>query len=192
MRNLSKVGVVVTAAALLLTVGVSPATADVVDSTISGGTLTATTAGATLSGVTLDGSNIQAATGSSTEWTIKDARGTGAAWTVSVSATVPTSAAGSVETTARTIPVGNLTITPGTITAGAGADSVAGITAPALTMLTTSQALVTASATHKGTYTLTPSFSLALPANVYRSNYVGVVGSTALNPYTTTVTYTTA
>jgi hypothetical protein len=51
---------------------------------------------------------------------------------------------------------------------------------------------VTASATHKGTYTLTPSFSLALPANVYRSNYVGVVGSTALNPYATTVTYTIA
>lgn len=192
MRKISKVAGVAAAAALLLTVGFSPAMADVVDSTISGGALTSTTAGATLSGVTLDGTNTQAATGSSTQWSITDARGTGAAWTLSVSATVPTSAAGSVETTARTIPVGNLTITPGTITAGAGADSATGITAPALTMLTTSQGLVAAAITHKGTYTLTPSFSLAIPANVFRSNYAGAVGSTALNPYATTVTYTIA
>lgn len=141
--------------------------------------------------MTLDGSNTQAATGSSTQWSITDARGTGAAWTLSVSATVPTSAAGSTELTARTLPVGNLTITPGAITAGAGSDAATGITAPALTMLTTSQALVAAEATHKGTYTLTPSFSLAIPANAFRSNYA-VGSSGALNPYTTTVTYTIA
>lgn len=192
MRNISKVVGVVAAAAIVLSAAVSPAVADVVDSTISGGALTATTAGATLTGVTLNGTNTQTATGTSAQWSITDARGTGAAWTLSVSATVPTSAAGTVETTARTIPVGNLTITPGTITAGAGSDAAAGITAPALTLATTSQALVSASITHKGTYTLTPSFSLAIPANAYRSNYAGAVGSTALNPYASTVTYTIA
>jgi hypothetical protein len=192
MRKISKVVGVFAAAAIVLTAVVSPAMADVVDSTISGGDLTATTAGATLTGVTLNGSNTQTATGTSAEWSITDARGTGAAWTLSVDATVPTSAAGTVETDARTIPVGNLTITPGTITAGTGADAAAGITAPALTLLTTSQALVSAAATHKGTYTLTPSFSLAIPANVFRSNYAGAVGSTALNPYSSTITYTIA
>ncbi|WP_241986552.1 WxL domain-containing protein [Cryobacterium fucosi] len=141
--------------------------------------------------MTLDGTNTQAATGSSTQWSIKDARGTGAAWTLSVSATVPTSAAGTTELVARTLPGGNLTITPGTITAGAGADAATGITAPALTILETSQALVAATATHKGTYTLTPSFSLAIPANTFRSNYA-VGSSGALNPYTTTLTYTIA
>lgn len=191
MRKISKVAGVVAATALLLTAGLSSAMADVVDSTISGGALTTTTAGATLSGVTLDGSNTQSATGSSTQWTITDARGTGAAWALSASATVPTSAAGSTELVARTIPVGNLTITPGVITAGAGTDPATGITAPALTMLTTDQALVTATATHMGTYTLTPSFSLAIPANAFRSNYA--TGSTGtLNPYTTTITYTIA
>ena len=165
--------------------------ADVVDSTVSGGTLTSTTGRHAERPDAFDGSNTQAATGSSTQWSITDARGTGAAWTLSVSATVPTSAAGTTELVARTLPVGNLTITPGATTAGAGADAATGITAPALTMLTTSQALVAATATHKGTYTLTPSFSLAIPANAFRSNYA-VGSSGALNPYTTTVTYTIA
>jgi hypothetical protein len=56
-------------------------------------------------------------------------------------------------------------------------------------MLETPQALVSAGATHKGTYSLTPSFSLAIPANAFRSNLSGAVGS-ALNPYVTTVTFT--
>ncbi|TFB56295.1 hypothetical protein E3O23_00700 [Cryobacterium tagatosivorans] len=165
-----------------------PAMADVVDSTVSGGALTSTTGRHAERRDAFDGSNTQAATGSSTQWSITDARGTGAAWTVSVSATVPTSAAGTTELVARTLPVGNLTITPGAITAGAGSDAAAGIIAPALT---TSHALVAAEATHKGTYTLTSSFSLAIPANAFRSNYA-VGSSGALNPYTTTVTYTIA
>jgi hypothetical protein len=197
VRKIFKATGVVAASALLLTAGLSPALAadPEVGSTISGGSLTSVQAGATLSGVTLDGSNTQVATGvSPTAWTITDARGTGAVWALSVSATVPTSAAGTgPDTVARTIPVANLTITPGTVTAGAGADPVgtggAGITAPALAMLETPQALVSAGATHKGTYSLTPSFSLAIPANAFRSNLSGAVGS-ALNPYVTTVTFT--
>lgn len=189
MRTISQAGIAAAAVALLLTVGVSPATADVVDSTISGGALRSTTAGATLTGLTLNGTNTQVVSGSSTQWSLNDSRGTGAAWTLSVSATVPTSAAGSTETVARTIPVGNLTITPGAIEASTGSDPAAGITAPALSMLTTSQALVAATATHKGIYTLTPSFSLAIPANAFRSNYA-VGSSGAQNPYATTITYT--
>lgn len=175
----------------VLAVGASPAMADTTTSTVSGGSLSVTTSAPTLSGVTLDGSNTQTATGTApSAWTVTDSRGTGAPWTVSVSATDFTSAAGTVETTARTITAGHLTITPGTVTAGSGADPATNITAPALAVSTSSQALVSAAGPDKGTYTLTPTFSLAIPANAYRSNYSGAVGSTSLNPYTSTLTYT--
>lgn len=190
MRRITKVPAILVTSAVALTIGLAPASADVVDSTISGGTLTATTYGATLTGVTLDGSNTQTSTGNaSSEWTVTDARGTGSAWALSVSASTPTSAAGTDDSTPRTIPVSGLTITPGTITAGAGSDSAATIAAPALTLSTSSQALVSTSGQNMGTYTLTPAFSLAIPANAYRSNYA-VGASGAQNPYTSTITYT--
>jgi hypothetical protein len=177
----------------VLAVAATPAMADTntVDSTVSGGTLTETTSGATLSGVTLDGTSTQTATGvASSEWSITDARGTGDPWTVSVAATDFTSAAGTVETTARTLSAGQLTITPGTITAGSGSDPTTNITAGPISASTSAQALISATGPEKGTYTLTPSFSLAVPANAYRSNYSGAVGSSTLNPYTSTLTYT--
>ena len=190
MRKLIKAAGVLAAAGILLTTTLPAATADEVNSTISGGSLTSTTSGANLSGVTLYGTN-KAATGtSSSPWSISDSRGTGQAWTLSVTATVPTSAAGTVETTARTIPVSNLTVTPGTLTAGSGADPAAGISAPALAMSGLAQALVTSAGGNRGTYALTPTYSLAVPANTYRSNYFGAVGSTALLPYISTLTYT--
>jgi len=190
MRKIIKAAGILAAAGILLTTALPAAMADTVSSTISGGALAATTSGASLSGVLLDGTD-QSATGtSSSPWSISDTRGTGAAWTLSVTATVPTSAAGTVETTARTIPVGNLTITPGTVTAGTGADSAAGISAPVLAMSGSAQALVSSAGTNKGTYALTPSYSLAVPASTYRSNYFGAVGSTALLPYVSTLTYT--
>lgn len=177
---------------VVLAVAATPAMADTnsIDTTVSGGTLTETTSGATLSGVTLDGSSTQVATGTASQWSITDARGTGTAWTLSVAATDFISAAGTVETTPRTLAADQLTITPGTVTASTGADSAANITASPMTASTAAQALISAAGPNKGTYTLTPSFSLAVPANAYRSNYSGAVGSSALNPYTSTLTYT--
>ena len=156
----------------------------------SGGSLTATTVGATLSGVRLNGTGTQYATGTSTRWTITDARGTGAAWTLSVSATVPTSAAGTVEQSARTLPVGNLTITPGPITADTGADPANSITAPALTLSGSTQTLISTKGPNRGIYTLTPKFSLAVPANAYRSNWSDAIDNSNLNPYISTLTVT--
>jgi hypothetical protein len=190
MRRMRAVGVLA-GVTMILAGGLASATADTVTSTVSGAALASITSGATLSAVTLNGST-QTATGTATQWSIIDARGTGAAWTLSVTATVPTSAAGTIETTARTIPVTDLTITPGPIAAGIGADPAGNITAPALPMSTVAQALISAGGPDKGAYTLTPSFSLAIPANAYRSNYSAAVGSTALNPYTSTLTYTIA
>lgn len=190
MRKIRKAAGILAAAGILLTAALPAATADTVNSTISGGALASTTSGANLTGVLLDGTD-QTATGtSSAPWSISDTRGTGEAWSLSVSATVPTSAAGTVETTARTIPVGKLTITPGTVTAGTGTDSAATISAPALAMSGSAQALVSSLGTNKGTYALTPTYSLAVPANAFRSNYFGAVGSTALLPYVSTLTYT--
>ena len=184
-------------AALVAVVGglalaaVPAAHADTVESTVSGGSLAVTTAGATLSGVTLNGTNQTASGTASSAWSIKDARGTGAAWTVAVSATAPTSAAGTVETTARTLPVANVKVTTGTVTAGTGSDPTTNITgSTALAMSTTSQTLVASTGNSKGTYSLTPTFDLVVPANAYRSNYSGTVGSTTLNPYVSTLTYT--
>lgn len=191
MQKITKATGVLVAVGILLAAAVSPAMAGDVGSTVTGGTLTASTAGATLSGVTLNGSNTQTATGSSTEWTITDARGTGADWALSASATVFTSAAGSTELTARTIAVTNLTITPGTITAGTGADTAPTAGAVAIATAGTAQALISATGPTKGTYTLTPTFSLAIPANAFRSNYT-TGSSGALNPYTSTITYTIA
>jgi hypothetical protein len=170
----------------------APAYADTAVSTVSGGSLSVTTAGATLTGVTLNGTN-QTATGTaSAAWSIVDARGTGAAWTVAVTATVPTSAAGSTELTPRTLPVGGLSMTTGTVTAGTGSDPITNITgSSALAMSGSSQTLVASSGTNKGTYAVTPTFSLDVPANAFRSNYA-VGSSGALNPYSSTVTYTIA
>lgn len=197
MRTISQAGVVLTAAALLLTVGVSPAMAAPQDtttgSTVTGGSLTSIVDGATLSGVLLDGKTTQTATGpSTTEWSITDARGTGADWALSVTATAPTSLAGTgPDTVDRVLPVGSLTITPGTVSASTGADVVSAISAPVLTMDGLAQTLVSATGPQKGTYTLTPNFSLVFPANAYRSNYAAAVDG-ALNPYTSTLTYTIA
>lgn len=189
MRRTTKALAVLAVSGMALGAGAAAASADTVNSTVSGGSLTVSTAAPTLSAVTLNGTNTETSTGTSGTWTITDARGTGANWTVSASATAFTSAAGLVENTARTIPATALTVTPGTVTAGAGSDA-ATISAPALAMSTTSQALISATGPAKGTYTLAPSFSLAIPANAYRSNYSGTVGSSALNPYTSTLTYT--
>ena len=191
MRKITPLAGALVAAGLLVGFGSLPAQADTVDSTISGGALTSSTSAATLSAVTLDGTNTQTSTGvAPSAWSVTDARGTGSAWTLSASATDLISAAGTVEATARTIPATALTVTPGAVTAGSGSDSVANITAPALTLSNSSQALLAAVGPDKGTYSFTPSFSLAVPANAYRSNYSGAVGSSPLNPYTSTLTYT--
>lgn len=181
--------------ALTFAVAAPSAMADTVESTVSGSNLTATTFGATLAGVTLNGTTqTTAAAASTSAWSIKDARGTGAAWAVSVTATTPTSAAGTVETTARTIAVGNLKMSTGTVTAGAGSDPV-GTTITGstdLALATTAQTLISSSGTNKGTYALTPTYTLTVPANAFRSNWPGAVGTGVLNPYISTVTYTIA
>lgn len=159
--------------------------------TIGSGLLTGTVSDVTLSSVTLDGANQTRTATPSIVWNVVDARGTGAAWTVTASAAADlTSAAGSVETTARTFARSNLSIEPGTLTAGLGSDPTTNISASTVSFSGSSQNMIVCSGTCKGTYTYSPTFTLNIPANAYRSNYSGAVGSSSLNAYTVTLTFT--
>ncbi|WP_161498986.1 ice-binding family protein [Cryobacterium aureum] len=169
---------------------VSMSTASSTSPVPAAGDLTATTAGATLSAVTLLGTQPQFATGVSSQWSIVDARGTGAAWTLSVSATAPTSAAGTVETNERVLPVENLAIAPGAITTGPNTDAATGISAPTLALSAAPQTLIATSGPNRGTYLLTPTYSLMIPANAYRSNYAGAIDASTMNPNVTVLTFT--
>ena len=193
MHTFTRITGVLASIGILLSVALSPAMAEDtfdVESTVTGGKLTATASAPSMSGVTLDGISTQESTGTSDEWTITDARGSGAVWSLSVTATDFISAAGQdVDKTIRSIDVENLTITPGDVTAGEGADTDA-LTTNVVEITEAAQSLVSASSTgNKGTYTLAPTFSLAIPANAYRSNFVGAVDSQQ-NPYVSTFTFT--
>ena len=192
--SITTAGLIVTTG-LLLGAALAPAHAadstDSINATVSSGNLTADpTAPDAMTGVVLDGVTAQSSTGTAPLWTITNARGTNAAWSLSASATDFVSAAGTVDTTARTLPASNLVITPGTITAGAGSDAAP--TAAPVTISNVAQSLVFTTTLGKGTFTLAPTFNLSVPANTYRSNYSAAVGSTAINPYVSTITFTIA
>ncbi|TFD55955.1 ice-binding family protein [Cryobacterium sp. Hh38] len=154
------------------------------------GTLTASTGGAALSAVVLNGTSTQYATGSGPQWLIVDDRGTGAPWTLTVTATAATSAPGSTELIARTLPIDSLVIDPGPITAGPNGSNPARIVGRPLTMSGTPQVLLSTVGSNPGTYLLTPSFSLAVPPNAFRSNFSGEINASPVNPYVTTLTFT--
>jgi len=166
---------------------------DTVSAAVFGGSLTAVVSAPTqMSPVVLDGRTAQSSVGLPTEWVITNARGSSAAWSLSVSATDFTSAAGTLDVLERTVAVENLTITPGLVRANtlAGAD-----TAPTTEPVTVSdqpQALVWTSTPGKGTFTLTPKFSLSIPPNAYRSNFSGAIDDSAVNPFVSVLTFTIA
>ncbi|MBC7725814.1 MAG: DUF3494 domain-containing protein [Burkholderiaceae bacterium] len=154
------------------------------------GTLTATANGATLGSVVLDGVTTQFATGQSTGWSVSDERGSGARWTLTLSATVPTSAAGTADTIPRQLPVGSLAISTGPITAMSGTDSAVGLTPSTLQLTDEPQTLLSSPGAHRGTYTFDPAFTLTVPPGAYRSNFVGSIDGSPLNPYVAVITVT--
>lgn len=152
--------------------------------------LTATITSAALSAVTINGTTTQIASDRTIEWIVTDNRETLAAWTLSVSATALTSAAGSVENTVRTLPVGKLSIDPGPVTARDRPGSVEGITEKQVIFSGATQPIVWSAGRNPGSYTFNPTFHLSIPPNVFRSNYSGAVGSSPINSYISTITYT--
>lgn len=166
---------------------------DTISSAILGGALSAVVSAPTqMTPVILDGHGGHTSVGSPTEWTITNARGSSAAWSLSVSATDFVSTAGTLDTQERTVAVENLTITPGIVTArtSEGAD-----TAPTTEPVSVSgqpQALVWTTTLGKGTFTLTPEFSLSVPLNAYRSNFSDTIDGSPLNPFVSVLTFTIA
>ncbi|TFD08401.1 hypothetical protein E3T35_17115 [Cryobacterium sp. TMT1-2-2] len=61
-----------------------------------------------------------------------------------------------------------------------------------LTIRNVAQSLVYTTTLGKGTLTLAPTFALSVPANTFRSNYSDAVGSTAVDPCVSTITFTIA
>ncbi|OLE22235.1 MAG: hypothetical protein AUG44_25315 [Actinobacteria bacterium 13_1_20CM_3_71_11] len=123
-------------------------------------------------------------------WSMVDARGTGAAWSATISATALTTAAGTAETVPRSLAVGTMSMVNGTVTAASGSDPTTNVTSTAITMSGSNQVFLNSTGTNKGTYTFSPTVTIAVPANAYRSNYSGAVGASPLNPYTATIVVT--
>ena len=183
-------GVSLQGRAISLDASVSLSTNRITSPTTEAGTLTAITDGAALSSVTLNGTTTQYATGSSTSWSVSDERGTGADWSLAISATTPTSAAGTIDTTPRQLPAESLSIAPGPITAATGADPITGLTSATLRLTEQPQSLLASVGRHRGTYTFTPTFTLTIPQDAYRSNFTNAVGGSSLHPYISRITVT--
>ena len=158
--------------------------------TVKGGYLSETTDDHIyLSETTLDGRNVQISTGT-TGWSFTDARGTGASWALTVYATDFTSTpdtSSTADTHTRTILANNLSLECGSGTVLSGSDAGAP-TCSATTLKSAPQTVITAASDKKGTYNFTPTFTLQIPINAYRSNYMS--GTSNPIPYVSTVTYT--
>lgn len=177
--------------AVISTTASADTSTDTVSAAILGGALTAVvSAPSEMSPVILDGRIDHTSVGRPTEWTITNARGSSAAWSLSVSATDFVSAAGSIDTVERTVPVENLTITPGIVTARTSEGADAAPRTEPVTVSGLPQALVWTGTLGKGTFTLTPEFSLSVPPNAYRSNFSGAVDSSEVNPFVSILTFT--
>ncbi|TFD72640.1 hypothetical protein [Cryobacterium gelidum] len=196
--ELGLIGLTSIALVVGLVVGPSPSaradtTSDTISSTILGGALSAVVSAPTqMSPVILDGRSSHASIGRPAVWTITNGRGSSAAWSLSVSATDFISAPGTLDTVERTVAVKNLTITPGIVTAHTSEGADAAPTTEPVTVSGLPQALVWTSTLGKGTFTLTPEFSLSVPLNAYRSNFSGAIDGSVVNPFVSILTFTIA
>ena len=179
--------------ALLSPTASADTSSDPISATVLGGALTAVVSAPTeMSPVVLDGRDAHTSVGRPSEWTITNARGSSAAWSLSVSATDFVSAPGTLDTLARTVAAENLTITPGIVTAHTSQGADAAPTTEPVRVSGQPQALVWTSTLGKGTFTLTPEFSLSVPPNAYRSNFSGTIDGSAVNPFVSVLTFTIA
>jgi hypothetical protein len=140
--------------------------------------------------VVLDGSGTQQSRGDSPQWVISDKRGTGTAWTLSVSASDFVSAAGTVDLVPRTIASSNLWVIPGTVTRGANTNLIDQLMAPATQLSGSTHAVIWSPGSNSGTYFVSPTYSLLIPAAAFRPNYSGEIGNSPVNAYTATLTFT--
>jgi len=143
---------------------------------ISGSPLSVTTQPVTCTSATLSGTATTVSCTTSA-WTFKDPTGTGAGSHLNISASDFTNAGG------KTISVSGFRLS----LANAAVVTVDGNTKPASSMTgatslsTSAQTLISAATnTGMGTYTLTPSFTLDIPADTYAGTYTATVTVTAV------------
>jgi hypothetical protein len=139
--------------------------------TVSGGSLSVTPAAITFQAVTLNGGD-QTSNGTTSAWTIADPTGTGAGYHVTIAATNFTDGA------SHTIPVSGFraTLLDANIVTTSGNTKPTSSMTSATALSTTAQTLVSAAAgAGMGTYTATPTFTLAVPANTFAGSYTSTV-----------------
>ncbi|MDJ0349784.1 hypothetical protein [Cryobacterium sp. PH29-G1] len=191
--GLTSLALAVGLGAALSPMATADTSSDTISAAILGGSLSAVVSAPTqMSPVIIDGLSSQASVGRPAEWTITNARGSSAAWSLSVSATDFVSAPGTLDTMSRTVAAENLTITPGIVSARTSEGADAAPTTDPVIVSARPQSLVWTDTLGKGTFTLTPEFSLSVPANAYRSNFSGAIDGSAVNPFVSTLTFTIA
>jgi len=141
---------------------------------LAAGSLTETASGTPAFAVTLNGTN-QTKTSTALTLSAADTRGTGAGWNVTITSTTFKAGAHTLSTSATTVTAVALSCPGGgctnpTNSVGYPLTVPAGAVAPAAVKLFNAKA-----ATGLGTFTLTPTFSIALPANTYAGSYSSTV-----------------
>ncbi|MBC7402854.1 MAG: DUF3494 domain-containing protein, partial [Microbacteriaceae bacterium] len=183
------IGAGVTLSGAALTMAGAITLYDLVATTSPGyaGSLSATISDANFPPTFLPGVSTTLTTSSRSQWTVTDTRMTAVPWDLTVTATAFTSAAGTVETIPRTFAVGSLTLSPGPVIALSG--DASNIHTQSVAPSTVPQRIAWSSGS-TGTFAFTPTFTLLIPANAYRSNYSGSIADANLNPYSVTITET--
>jgi len=138
--------------------------------TVTAGTLSEIAASSPSFSATLNGTD-QTVTSSAMTLTAKDRRGSGLGWNVTITSTTFTAGSDTLATTATSITGVTSACVAGTCTNPTNAIGYpltvpAGSTAPTAVKLFNA-----AAATGLGDFTLTPTFSLAIPANTYAGSY---------------------
>lgn len=139
--------------------------------TVSGGSLSVTPAAITFTTVTLTGAD-QTSNGTTSAWTVADPTGTGAGYHITIAATAFSDGA------SHTIPVSGFraTLTSGNIATTSGNTAPASSMTSATALSTSAQTLLSAATSAgMGTYTATPTFTLAVPANTFAGSYTSTV-----------------
>ena len=65
-----------------------------------------------------------------------------------------------------------------------------GLHAPPLTLRQDPQTLLSSTGAHRGAYSFTPTFTLTIPPNAFRSNYSGTIDGSPLIPYVSVIPIT--
>jgi hypothetical protein len=141
---------------------------------LAAGSLTETASGSPAFAVTLNGTN-QTKTSTALTLSAADTRGTGAGWNVTITSTTFKAGAHTLSTSATAVTGVAFSCPGGGCTNPTNAIAYpltvpAGAVAPAAVKLFDAKA-----ATGLGTFTLTPTFSIAVPANTYTGSYTSTV-----------------